>query len=62
MFWLRHCSVVTTRRRGGGGGGVEVAHIKDSDSRRFDEGLDVELLESYLLLYFTFSAINASTN
>ena len=30
------------------GGRGEVAHIKDSDSRRFDEGLDVELLESYL--------------
>ena len=44
------------------GGRGEVAHITDSDSRRFDEGLDVELLESYLLLYFTFSAINASTN
>ena len=66
LFLFIHSNVLITsllcRYHAQEGGRGEVAHIKDSDSRRFDEGLDVELLESYLLLYFTFSAINASTN
>ena len=53
MFWFRHRSVVTTRggewgERGGGRGMRESRTQIDSDSRRFDEGLDGARISAHL--------------